>query len=191
MSYSVPIVGEDPTNNGYILDPIVRAILAECGRPRAKVEVLRNPRTEGYEHAKKLLEEQVFRRYRHKDLILFIPDADGKDRGAEFASLEKKAQAAGVLLICCASVQEVEVWLLAGHAGKLGATWNDVREDTSVKEHIFDPFLGQYGDSRRPGGGRDLLIAETLKNYQNLLTRCPELEQLQTRICAAVSGATA
>jgi len=77
----------------------------------------------------------------------------------------------------------VEVWLLAGHVTKLGRPWSEVRADTSVKESVFAPFLSQFGDPRRASGGRDLLMKETLANYQGLLERCPELAELRNRVC--------
>lgn len=79
------------------------------------------------------------------------------------------------------------MWLLAGHTAKLNRPWSEVRRDASVKENVFTPFLRQYGDPRRPGGGRDLLMAETLQNYQGLLERCPELARLRDRICESLA----
>ena len=128
-----------------------------------------------------MITEQVLGRYSHFDLLLFLPDADGKDRSAEFQGLMRAAEDRNVKLICCAARQEVEVWLLAGHAGKLGKHWPEIAADVSAKENVFDPFLEKYGDRRRAGGGRDLLMDETLRNYSGLLQRCPELAELQKR----------
>ena len=61
----------------------------------------------------KALLPDIFERYRHLDLLLFLPDQDCRDRAAEFANLEEQAAAAGAKLITCAAVQEVEAWLLA------------------------------------------------------------------------------
>ena len=61
------------------------------------------------------MSETIFETYAHKDLLLFIPDADGKDRSGKFSLLEKEAIEKGAKLLCCAACQEVEVWLLAGH----------------------------------------------------------------------------
>jgi hypothetical protein len=182
LSFRTLVIPEDPTYNGYILKPLVERILAECGKPNAKVIVLTNPKADGYEHAKTLLDE-VFQRYKHHDVMLFLPDADGKDRMAEFTHLEEKGRKAGVRLFCCAAVQEVEVWLLAGHIDKLTISWNEVRTDVSVKENVFLPFLREHGDPRRAGGGRDTLIQQALGNYGGLLDRCPELKRLQESIC--------
>ncbi|MFO1523674.1 MAG: hypothetical protein U1G05_16920 [Kiritimatiellia bacterium] len=37
MSFKVLVIPEDPTNNGYILKPLVQAILDDAGRPQARV----------------------------------------------------------------------------------------------------------------------------------------------------------
>lgn len=181
MSYQVLVIPEDPTHNGDILEPLIGRMLAECGKPNAKVVVLTNPKVQGYEHARQRLPE-VLDRYRYFDLALFLVDADGKDRTASFETLESEAELNGSALICAAAEQEVEVWLLAGHAEKLETTWREVRRDVSVKENIFEPFLSQYGDSRRYGGGRDLLMKQGLARYDQILQKCPELRRLQNRI---------
>ena len=188
MSFKVLVVPEDPTNNGYILQPLVTRMLEGCGRPQGKVTVLTNPKTAGYDHAKAILIDQVFDRYSHYDLLLFLCDADGKDRTAAFANLEAQGTEKQVRLICCAAIQEVETWLLAGHTNNLNREWAEVRADVSVKENVFDPFMAQHGDSRRPGGGRDLLMKDTLQNYAGLLERCPELRSLENRIREIVEG---
>ncbi|MCI0694478.1 hypothetical protein L0337_21020 [candidate division KSB1 bacterium] len=187
MSFKVLVVPEDPTNNGYILKPLVSRVLADCGKPNAKITVLPNPKATGYEHVKSLLVEQIIDRYCHFDLLLFLPDADGKNRSGEFERLEAQAKQKGVKLLCCAAVQEVEVWLLAGHLDKLSTSWQNIRSDVSVKKNIFTPFLAKHGDPRRTGGGRDLLMSATLQNYSGLLQRCPELAVLQERIKMIIS----
>lgn len=186
MSFDVLVVPEDPANNGYILKPLILRMLAECGKPNAVVTVLSNPRAQGYEHAKALL-NQLFDRYRHMNLLLFLPDADGKDRIGEFRRLEEEAKHRGVNLLCCAAEQEVEVWLLAGHRDRLGRNWQEVRADRSVKESVFASFLATYGDPKRAGGGRDLLMNATLGNYRSLLQVCPELAELERRIRACLT----
>ena len=184
MSYRVLVISEDATDNGYILKPLVNRMLRECGKPNAEIKVLDNPRPKGYEHAKSLLIEQIPERYSHFDLLLFLPDADGKNRNEEFERLENNANEKGVKLLCCAAVQEVETWLLAGHLEKLSTSWQNIRADVSIKENVFDSFLAGHGDPRRAGGGRDLLMNETLQNYSGLLQRCPELAILQQCIHA-------
>jgi hypothetical protein len=109
-------------------------------------------------------------------------DADGKDRRGEFEALEREAADQGVRLVCCAAQQEVEVWLLAGHRGKLGAGWHEIRAEVSVKERFFEPFLRENGNQKAAGGGREELMKKTLGNYTALLQLCPELAVLEQRI---------
>jgi hypothetical protein len=182
LSFKVLIVPEDPTNNGYILKPLVKKILSRCGKSNALVDVLDDPRVSGYEHAKTLLRAQLLEDYRFVNLILFLPDADGKDRSEEFRNLEEQADRQGVCLLCCAAEQEVEVWLLAGYRDRLDLRWQEIRRDRSVKENIFQPFLKAHGNPKAPGGGRDVLMGQTLNGYGALLQLCPELAELERRI---------
>jgi hypothetical protein len=186
MSYKVLVIPEDHTYNGYILKPLAKKMLIACGKPNADIRVLENPRAAGYEHVKELISSQILDRYSHFDLLLFLPDRDGKDKSAEFKNLEEKAAGKGIKLLCCAAVEEVETWLLSGHLDKINKSWPEIRSDVSVKENIFDNFLFQYGDSSRAGSGRDLMMQETLHNYNGLINRCPELLDLQQRIRAII-----
>ena len=187
MSFRVLVIPEDPTYNGYILKPLIERVFLECGKPNVRVHVPTNPKAGGYQEAKRLIPGYL-ERYSHYDLLLFLPDADGKDRSGEFAPLEESAPRTRPQLICCAAVQEVETWLLAGHIEKLALSWSEIRENTAVKEEIFLPFLERYGDPRSVGGGREVLMRETLGNYPGLLARCPEIRELQKRIKAHLEG---
>jgi hypothetical protein len=141
-----------------------------------------NPSANGYEDATKLIKEQVPLRYRHVKLVLFLPDNDGQSRRADLDALEKHAKKNGIRLLCCAAVEEVETWLLAGHVGKLGRPWLEVRRDSGVKESFFQPFVAQHGNPDDPGGSRRRLMKETLRNYRGLKSRCPEIAELEERI---------
>jgi hypothetical protein len=55
---------------------------------------------------------------------------------------------------------------LAGHIAKLGRPWREVRANVSVKENVFIPFSREH--------------------YRGLLERCPELAELQRRVCEAL-----
>ena len=187
MSFTVLVVPEDHTLDQYILLPLVRKLMAACGRPRATVNVLRKQRVQGYSDAKKVLVEYVLPTHKYYNLLLFMPDADGRDRADEFRHLESEAALRNVRLLCCAAVEEVEAWLLAGHLGKLNNPWSVIRADTSVKENHFFRFLQSHGDVRAVDGGRKRLMEETLLNYSGLLDRCPELKELESRL-AAICG---
>ena len=157
-------------------------MMKQCNKPNAKVTMLSKPRLQGYAKAKSLIKEFIIDNYDYKDLLLFLPDADGKDRSKEFVELEAEASNKGVTLFCCVAVQEVEAWLLAGHLHKLKESWLEIRGDISVKENTFANFLSSFSNPKVAGKGREILMLETLKNYSGLLERCPELKELQNRI---------
>ena len=185
MSCNVLVIPEDPRLNGYILAPLASRLLQECGKTNARVTVLTSPKVSGFEHACGSM-PAIVERYKHFDLLLFLPDADGKgqSRSDVFVRLESGL---GRKLICCAAVQELEAWLLAGHLDKLPVSWRAIRDDISVKENVFVPFLREFGDAGQPGGGRESLMQQTLRNYRGLLERCPELAELEKRICEALA----
>ncbi|HWE83784.1 MAG TPA: hypothetical protein VG267_02490 [Terracidiphilus sp.] len=198
MSLNVLVVPENPTYNGAILKPLCERLFLECGRTQANIEVMANPRTNGYEHAKSLFQHKILDLYSHKHLVLFLPDSDGHDRSAEFAVMEAdfeaKTVAAGksIRLICCAAVPEIEAWLLAGHRDtwEPGWSWEAMRADRSIKENYFYPFLRNRGQdlSGYPDEGRRQLMQAALRNYQGIKQRCPEVQLLETRIRAHLSG---
>jgi hypothetical protein len=196
MSLSVLVVPENPTYNGAILKPLCDRLFLECGKPQAKIEVMANPRTNGYEHAKSLFAGAILDLYSHKHLVLFLPDSDGEDRSTQFAQMEANfelqavAIARPIRLICCAAVPEVEAWLLAGHQDKWEPDWRwgTMQADRSIKENYFKPFLQTHGQdqSRYPDGGRKQLMLEALRNFTGIKQRCPELQTLEDRIRAHI-----
>jgi hypothetical protein len=181
VSFRVLVIPEDPTNNGYVLKPLVERMLAETGKPNARVMILTNPRLNGYDTAVAAIEGELVERYRHFNLWLFMPDAD-KASNPALDRLERTVEDKGVCLRCCAARPEVEAWLLAGHHQHLKIRWREVAAHPSLKEEIFDPFLRDHGDPRSAGGGRQALMRITLSNYRSLLDLCPELQQLEERL---------
>lgn len=185
MSLRLLVIPEDPTHNGYILKPLVERMLAEVGKPNARVVLLTNPKLGGYEHAVAAIKEELADRYGHFDLWLFLPDAD---QGTDFDALEAAMQRKGVHLLCCAARPEVEAWLLAGHREKLGIKWSEVATHPYLKEAVFQPFLKEHGEPRSAGEGRESLMRETLANYRGLLEVCPELRQLEAKLRKALES---
>ena len=181
MSFKVLVVPEDPTNNGYILKPLVEVILSDAGKSRTKVQVLTSPRLNGYDDAVKAINGELFDRYGHWDLWIFIPDADRASKAA-MTAMEEKLAAKGVKLLCCAAQPEVEIFACVAYRSELGAHWSEVRSSGKMKELFFDPLLSAKGDSRRAGGGRDQLISASITPLSTLYTFCPELSELRKRV---------
>lgn len=181
MSFKVLVIPEDPTYNGYILKPLVARIMREVDKASAIVTVLTNPKLNGYEHAKSSL-EGICERYKHFNLFLFIPDNDcSKTRQTALNKTTAKMQADGKPIICIAALEEVETWLLAAHKGKLDAEWKTIKQDCSIKENHFQPFLKEHGDNS-PGGGREELMKEGLKRFTTILALNPEIQILINEI---------
>jgi len=83
---------------------------------------LENPKAKGIDHVFSLL-PGIVKRYAHFDLLLWLVDADGRDRSGQFASFEAAAS-----VQFKASGSFVEAWLLAGHTSKLGHPWSRALE---------------------------------------------------------------
>ena len=186
MSYKVLVIPEDPTNNGYILKPLMQAILTDAGKPNAKVDVLTNPKLAGYDHALRAIKEELADRYGFWDLWVFMP---GADRAAPQAmtALETTLAGKGVKLLCCPAQPEVEIYACAPYRQEIQGGWKAAREDIKMKEDVFDPLLKKHGDARRAGAGRDLMITESLENLPLLFQLCPELKALRDRIAALIN----
>lgn len=186
MSLNVLVIPEDPTHNGYILKPLVQALLESAGRPRANVTVLTNPWLGGYDQAVKAVRETLIHRYGHWDLWLFMPDAD-RASPAAMQDLETTLAAQDVRLLCCPAEPEVEIYACVAYQADLQGEWAQIRQHRRFKETHFDPLLALHGDRRRPGGGRDRMITQSLRNLPLLLQRCPELQRLHERLRQVVS----
>ena len=181
MSFTVLVIPEDPTLNGHILKPLTKTVVADAGRPSAKVTVLTNPKLGGYDQAVRAVRSELAERYRHMDLWLFFPDAD-KASDEAMRSLEEHVTARGVNLLCCIARPEVEIYACAAFRNEIREHWEDVRSHPRLKEEIFEPLLATHGDPRRAGGGRDRMAEASLENLPLLFQLCPELRTLRERI---------
>ena len=183
MSFNVLVIPEDPVLNGHILKPLANAVIADAGRPAAKVVVLSNPRVRGYDHAAQVIRDELPGRHRFRDLWLFFPDAD-KATGDRIQALEKHVAEQGITLLCCAARPEVEIYACAAFRGDIPRSWEEIRDHPRMKEEIFEPLLDKHGDPRRAGAGRDLMIERSLEKLPRLFRLCPELQHLRDRIAA-------
>ena len=178
MSFSVLVIPEDPLQNGHILTPLVRALMRDVGRPNAKVKVLTQPRVRGYDQAVKAIRDDLYANYGFMDLWLFFPDADRANWDA-MRALETHVAGKGVTLMCCATHPEVEIYACAAYRDHIREAWDQIRQHPRMKEEVFNPLLTEQGDPRRPGGGRDLMVAQSSGNLPLLFQLCPELRCLR------------
>jgi len=181
MSFNVLVIPEDPTYNGYILKPLAEAILADAGKPRAKVDVLTSPRLNGYDQARTAIKGRMTDSYRHYDLWLFFPDADRAAPDA-MRALENELAEKNIKLLCCPAQPEVEIYACVAHRDKLGVPWQTARTERDMKEKYFTPLIARHGDPRAAGGGRAELAKAGLTPRSALYQLCPELAGLRDRI---------
>ena len=152
MSVRVLVIAEDPTWNGYILKPLTQALLADAGRPAARVELLTSPRLRGYSQALKAIRNELPERYaRFFDLWLFFPDADRATPDAA-RRLEEDIASHGITLLCCPAQPEVEIYACVGFRDDLKKPWDAIRQHPRLKEDVFQPLLNRPGVAGRVGG---------------------------------------
>ncbi len=188
---NVLIIPEDFRKDQYILKPIVSAMMRECGRPRVKVEVCRDPNARGVDQATKWeFIEKVLDRYQGMvDLYLLIVDRDNDSaRRTTLTSIETQTQSVLPQPKCLLGEnawQEVEVWALAGHDLLPGWTWNEIRSERDPKENYFIPLARSRGLLSEPGEGRKTLSTEAARQYSRIRQLCPEdVAKLENRIRA-------
>lgn len=178
----VLIVPEDPTNDQYILKPVVERIFADLGR-RATVEVLRDPHLRGVSEAlDKTVLEGIVADNRMVDLFLVIADRDCDRLGASTKAAAREADFPGKVLVCLAE-QEAEVWALALYRAEISAAWGDVRAECDPKELYFDAFVRAKGWDTLLGEGRKhAMRALAGASWRGFKAACTEIETLQQKI---------
>ena len=189
MSFKVLVIPEDPTNNGYILQPLLKAILAEAGKPQAKIDVLKNPHLKGYDQAVTAIKTPSIleQKYKFWNLWIFMPDRDRASEGA-MRELERDLATRQVNLLCCPAEPEVEIYACVAYRRDLDAAWEKVRVSKRMKEDHFDPLLMKHGDKQGAGEGRKLMIQESLKSMRTLYQLCPELDDLRQRVTKLITS---
>jgi hypothetical protein len=184
VSFNVLAIAEDSSSNGYILLPLLRALFKSVGKPHAKISIPTDYRIQGYDAALRYLKsEEFYNRAQGFNLSLFLPDADRADEQT-LSQLRLAAANKGVSLLTCAAEPESEIWILAGLADfNNPSDWSAMRQHNKLKEEVFLPYSKQRGLAGDVGAGRRLLMEESVKDLNCILTICKELCGLKSRIC--------
>ena len=179
MSLNVLLILEDSLVDQYIALPVMRRIFDDLGRPNAKISALFNPRVRGHADAYDKVANDLEAFRRSHPVWIFLQDADCV---RDIPHLRGKVLSAGVRLASVAIAPEIEAWLLAGFAAEIGGEWHTIRTHYRLKEDVFQPFLSKKKLQQRIGGGRVELMRETLKNWNTVKTRCPEINELTQQL---------
>lgn len=186
---NVLVIPEDFRKDQYMLGPIIQAMMTNLGRPRAKVQICRDPLLGGVGEAlKKENIRAILDRYRMVQLFLLCVDRDGQaGRRTSLDRLEEDAktflEGRNSAFLAENAWQELEVWVLAGHVLLPGWEWKAIRSEVHPKERYFEPLAAGRGLLDEPGGGRRTLAREAASRYGRILQLCPEdVANLQGRI---------
>lgn len=186
---NVLIIPEDFRQDQYVLQPVIAAMLARLGKPRANVRVCKDPLLHGISQALTWSYVQaIVERYRGMtDLFLLCVDRDCEPTRREaLTNLEEKAAellGGSAHFLGENAWQEIEVWALAGHDLPADWSWRDIRAHRDPKEAYFVPFARQRGVELGLGGGRKKLAEEAVRRYDRMRQLCPEdLGNLETKL---------
>jgi hypothetical protein len=175
----VLVIPEDDRKDADLLEPLVRAMMAYAGWPQAKVIVCSNPRLGGVDQALRWerIAEIIDRWKGMTELFLLIIDRDAKEgRRVSLDGIEQRSRGElpnNKVFLAEHAIEEVEVWVLAGHELPSEWTWREIRKDPHPKERYFVPFLTQRKLSDDVPGRR-MLAKEAARNFQRICDRCPE-----------------
>ena len=142
---------------------MAKRLLADAGKPAARVELLAKPRLRGYAHALRAIREELPDSYRFFDLWLFFPAADCAGEDA-MRRLEADLRFRDIPLLCCPAQPEVEIYACVGFRNDLPGGWEDACTHPRMKEEVFEPLLQTHGGPRQAGGGREMMITRSLEN---------------------------
>ena len=163
VSFGVLVIPDDPTNNGYTLMPLARALLKDVGKPNARVQLPAVP-IHGYDQAVRAIRGELAGRYGREDLWLFCPDAD-------------RAGSNTMLRFACVAFRD-----------ELNEPWERVRAHPRMREEVFEPLLKMRSTGGRAGGGRKSMMEASLRNLPLVYQLCPEVKRLRDRIADSVTG---
>jgi hypothetical protein len=185
----VLVIPEDFRKDAFLLEPLVAAMFAHLGKPRARVRVCRNPLLGAVSQALSWERiQEILDLYPMVDLFLLCVDRDGvvtreqslrrlEARAAEHLSVQRGFLAENAW-------QELEVWALAGQDLPPDWSWSEVRQEVNPKERYFEPYAASRGMQDEPGGGRRTLALEAAQRYTSRVRMlCPEdVAGLEARI---------
>ncbi len=130
------VVPEDFRNDRHILKPLFSRLFRSIGRPRAKVDICRDPLPGGVNETLKIqcIGEIVHRYGRATDIFILCIDSDGNEgRRARLDDIEAGFRNDRAFHAVNAW-EEIETWLLAGLKLPKGWRRKDVRAEIHVKD---------------------------------------------------------
>jgi hypothetical protein len=192
---NVLVIPEDFRNDQFILQPLMKAMMASVGAPQARIRVCQDPLLGGISEALKLSNlTAIVKRYRGMvDLFILCVDRDGNaHRRGRLDDLERQIDVTlegNLKFLAEHAWQEIEVWVLAGHDLPTEWVWADIRQEPNPKEQYFERFARSRNVSDGPGGGRKALAEAAARRFDRVCQLCQEdLAVLRSRVLAYIGG---
>jgi hypothetical protein len=186
---NVLVIPEDFRKDQYILKPLIEAVFALHGKPRANIRICNPPLLRGVTEALKSERlREIVDRYPMVDLFILCVDRDGQvNRKDRLRQIEQEFSG-GRAFLASDAWEEIETWALAGVSLPGGWQWQAVRSEVSVKEVCFEPLAQLLGVDDGPGGGRKAIGAIAARSLNVVIGKCPEdFGDLSTRISARLA----
>jgi hypothetical protein len=191
MSLKVAVICEDHTNDQYIVEPVLKALLQHLGKPRARIQLVMNPRIQGLASLIGHLCDLIARYSAIADIVIVAVDSDCEDgrlghgdRVRQMRNRVANCSDGSDRTLVVVAQQEVEVWALWGQRNSIESEWSAVRAECDPKERYFDTFITR-DDLRVAGAGRTRLIEASLaRGWVSLTQGCPELGDLERELRA-------
>lgn len=178
------VILEDPTHDRYIVEPVVRRILADL-QVTARMDVLTDPHLRGVDdliaQLPSIIEDNPM-----VDVFVVVIDRDC-NRQNNVERIENATRGERRIVACCA-IEEVETWMLVLHRDELGTPWPQVRAECDVKETYALPFLRRHGETG-PGRGRKAAMRELGTSWRGLKDLCDEVPRMGELIRSAIRPA--
>ncbi|MBF0285548.1 MAG: hypothetical protein HQL51_13945 [Magnetococcales bacterium] len=193
---NVLVIPEDFRKDQYLLSPLIKAMFQHLGRPKARIDILRDPLLGGVEELLKWENlQEIIEDNGMVDLFLLCLDRDcndgrknpggrGENRPLRVQAIEHQAVQLFPTkkLMGESAIEELEVWILAGLDLPKEWVWKEVRQDCHPKENYFAKLAQARHLTLGEGEGRKTLGEEAAKRYAAIRQKCPELEALEKRI---------
>ena len=186
---TILIIPEDFRKDQFLLKPLFERLLANLGRPKARIKVCQEPLLGGVHEALKSerIQEVVDQHAGMTDIFILCVDRDGRPgRRQRLGRIEDEFGHNRVFLAECAW-EEIETWILAGLDLPRSWHWADVRAEIQVKETYFDVLARDLGIADGPDGGRRELGKLAARQIVAIRQKCPEdFDALAVRIKAHI-----
>ena len=186
---NVLLIPEDFRNDQHVLKPLFVELFRTIGRPRARIDVLRDPLLGGVGEATKSRRlAEIVETYRGMtDVFILCVDRDGVEgRRRRLDEIESEFDNDPRFLAENAW-EEIETWALAGLDLPRDWRWADVRAEVHVKERYFEVLVKRRGLAGTGGDGRKQLGREAARRIDAIRRKCPEdFDALAKRLEAIV-----